>query len=173
MANTNKRTGTGAKASVEIDPSASGTIVRIVSAAESTFNILLAIPMIFNAERAFKRMYLTDDLSAAPLAAPVMQLCGISLAAMTVPIMLGIPNKAGAIETRRVTYQMLASFEAMALPLFFWQAWLAGQEGSEIYPTKPTLASGLAMSVTLGFRVFVLFMKPEWMGKYQGEVRLN
>ncbi|KAF5695154.1 amidohydrolase family [Fusarium denticulatum] len=166
MANTNKRIGTGAKASVGIDPSASGTIVRIVSAAESTFNILLAIPMVFNAEKAFKRMYLTDDPSAAPLAAPVMQLCGISLAAMTVPMMLGIPNKAGAVETRRITYRMLASFEAMALPLLFWQACLAGEDGSGIYPTKLTLASGLAMSVALGFRVFVLFMKPEWIGKY-------
>ncbi|KAF5567279.1 amidohydrolase family [Fusarium napiforme] len=173
MANTNKRTGTGAKPSVEIDPSASGTIVRIVSAAESTFNILLAIPMIFNAEKAFKRMYLTDNPSAAPLAAPVMQLCGISLAAMTVPMMLGIPNKAGAVEKMRSTYQMLASFEAMAVPLLFWQAWLPGEDGSGVYPTKLTLASGLAMSVVLGFRAFVLFMKPEWMGRYQGEVRLR
>ncbi|KAF5716142.1 amidohydrolase family [Fusarium mundagurra] len=173
MSNTNKRSGTGAKASVEIDPSASGTIIRIVSAAESTFNILLAIPMVFNAEKAFQRMYLTDDPSAAPLAAPLMQLCGISLAAMTVPIMLGIPNKAGAVETRRITYQMLASFEAMAFPLLFWQAWLAGEAGSGIFPTKLTWGSGLAMGVTLGFRVFVLFMKPEWMGKYQGGVKLS
>ncbi|EWG54988.1 hypothetical protein FVEG_13061 [Fusarium verticillioides 7600] len=170
MADTNKRIGTGAKAPVEIDPSASGTIVRIVSAAESTFNILLAVPMIFNAEKAFKRMYLTDDPSGAPYAVPMMQLCGISLAAMTVPMMLGVPNNAGAVETRRVTYQMLASFEAMALPLLFWQAW---ENGSGIYPTKLTLASGLAMSVALGFRIFVLLIKPEWMGKYQGEVRLN
>ncbi|KLO81608.1 uncharacterized protein LW93_6759 [Fusarium fujikuroi] len=169
MANTNKSIGTDAKVSMEIDPSASGTIVRIISVAESTFNILLAIPMVFNAEKAFKRMYSTDDPSAASHAVPVMQLFGISLAAMTVPIALGIPNKAGAVETRRVTYRMLASFEGMALPLLFWQAWVVGETNSGIYPTKLTWGSGLAMGVMFGFRVFVLFMKPEWMGKQKAK----
>ncbi|CVL07434.1 uncharacterized protein FMAN_14358 [Fusarium mangiferae] len=169
MANTNKSIGTDAKVTMEIDPSASGTIVQVVLAAESTFNILLAIPMVFNAERSFKRMYSSDDLSGAPHAVPMMQLFGISLAAMTVPIALGIPNKAGAVETRRITYQTLASFEAMALPLLFWQACPVGEAGSGIYPTKLTWGSGLAMGVMLGFRVFVLFMKPEWMGKYKAK----
>ncbi|KAJ3458874.1 hypothetical protein MRS44_012983 [Fusarium solani] len=121
MANIDKRTGPDAKVSVEIDPSAPGTIVRIVLAAESVFNVFLAIPMIFDAKEALVRMYLSDGKSAAPHAASIFQLFGISLVAMTIPMVLAIPNKPGAIETRRTTYQMLGSFEALALPLSFWQ----------------------------------------------------
>ncbi|EXK24733.1 hypothetical protein FOMG_18560 [Fusarium oxysporum f. sp. melonis 26406] len=169
MADMSKPIGTDAKVSVEIDPSAPGTIVRILLAAESAFNIFSAIPMIFHAEEALGRMYLSDDPAAVLHAAPVMQLLGISLAAMTVPIVLAIPNKAGAVEKRRTTYQMLASFEALALPVLFWQARISGEASSRLYPSKLTGSFGLAMGVALGFRVFVLLMKPEWMGKYRAK----
>ncbi|KAL6399328.1 putative amidohydrolase family protein [Ilyonectria robusta] len=93
MANIDKRTGTDAKVSVEIDPSAPGTIVRIILAAESVLNVFMAIPMIFDAKEALGRMYLSDGKSVAPHAASIFQLFGISLAAMTVPMVLAIPNK--------------------------------------------------------------------------------
>lgn len=169
MANIVKRTGTDVKVSMGIDPSAPGTIVRIVLAAESAYNIFLAIPMIFDAKEALGRMYLSDGKSAAPHAASIFQLFGISLAAMTVPMVLAIPNKPGAVETRRTTYQMLASFETLALPLSFWQAWVAGEAGSGLNPSKVIWGLGLGMGVALGFRAWVLFVKPEWMGKYRAK----
>jgi hypothetical protein len=169
MANINKRTGTDANISVEIDPSAPGTIIRIALAAESAFNVFMAIPMIFNAKEALGRMYLSDGNPVAPHAASMMQLFGISLAAMTVPMVLAIPNKVGAIETRRTTYQMLSSFEVFALPLSCWQAWFAGEAGSGLNPDKVIWGLGMGMGVALGFRVWVLLVKPEWMGKYRAK----
>lgn len=169
MANINKRTGADIKVSMEIDPSAPGTIIRIILAAESAFNVFLAIPMIFDAKEALGRMYLSDGKSAAPHAASIFQLFGISLAAMTVPMVLAIPNKTGAVEARRITYQMLASFETLALALSFWQASVLGEAGSGLNPSKVIWGLGLGMGLALAFRAWVLFVKPEWMGKYRAK----
>ncbi|KAJ3549936.1 hypothetical protein NM208_g237 [Fusarium decemcellulare] len=169
MANIDRRTGTDVKAPMEIDPSAPGSIVRIILAAESALNIFMAIPIIFNAKEALGRMYLSDGKSAAPHAASVFQLFGLSLVAMTVPMVLAIPNKTGAVERRRTTYQMLASFEAFAVPLSFWQAWVAGEADSGLDPSKVIWGFGLPIGLALGFRAWVLFVKPEWMGKYRAK----
>ncbi|KAJ2996086.1 hypothetical protein NUW58_g1081 [Xylaria curta] len=167
MSNINKRTETSSKALVEIDPSAPGTIVRIALAAESVINLFLAAPMIFNAKGAFEGLYLSDGKSAAPHAASIFQLFGLNIVAMTVAMVLALPNKPGAIELRQTSYQMIGAFEALALPITFWQAWVAGEEGSGLNPNKLIWGFALPMGVLLGFRTWVLFVKPEWMGKYR------
>ncbi|KAM5353119.1 hypothetical protein ACJ41O_000255 [Fusarium nematophilum] len=163
----NKRTETSPRNSVEIDPSAPGTIVRIAFAAESVVNFfILGFPMIFNAKKSLESMFLSDGQSATPQAASVFQLFGLNLLAMTAPMVLALPNKPGAIELRRLSYQMIATFEAAAVPLTIWQAWV-GEEGSGFNPDKLTWGFVVPMGVLGAFRAFVLYVKPEWMGKYR------
>ncbi|CAH0038737.1 unnamed protein product [Clonostachys rhizophaga] len=159
MSNTHKHTETSAKALVQIDPSAPGTIVRVAFAAESVINLFLATRMIFNPKQAFEQMYLTDGKSAAPHAASVLQLFGLNLVAMTVPMVLALPNKPGAIELKRTSYQMIAAFEALALPITLWQAWIAGEEASGLNPNKLIWGFALPMGALLGFRAWVFFIE--------------
>lgn len=167
MANTNKRADVNANSAVEIDPSTPGTIVRVALAAESLLNVLvLGIPTIFNPKRTLEQTYLPAGRSATPEAASALQLNGVGLMAITLPMVLAISNKPGAIELRRTSYQILSVYEAIAIPMHLWQAWV-GEEGTGWSPDKLTWGMSVPMGLFLGFRIWVLYAKPQWMGKYR------
>ncbi|KAH7239421.1 hypothetical protein BKA59DRAFT_277032 [Fusarium tricinctum] len=166
MANIQQHTETNDK-TLEIDSSAPGTIVRIALAAESVVNVFMAASMIFNPIKNFENTYLTDGQPVVSQTASLSQQFGPSILAMTVPMMLALPNKPGAIELRRISYQILSAYEILAVPITLWQAWVAGEAGSGLNFNKVIWGLTVPMGVALGFRAWVLFLKPEWMGKYK------
>jgi hypothetical protein len=83
--------------------------------------------------------------------------------------MLTLPNKPRAIELRRISYQILSAYKILAVPITLWQAWVAGEAGSGLNFNKVIWGLTVPIGVTLGFRAWVLFIKPEWMGKYKAK----
>ncbi|KAH7231050.1 hypothetical protein BKA59DRAFT_409211, partial [Fusarium tricinctum] len=154
---------------LKINSSAPGTIIQIAITAESVVNIFIATSIIFNPIKNFKNTYLTDSQSAVSQTASLAQQFGPSIVAITVPIMLTLPNKPRAIELRRISYQILSAYKILAVPITLWQAWVAGEAGSGLNFNKVIWGLTVPIGVTLGFRAWVLFIKPEWMGKYKAK----
>lgn len=167
MANTNKRTEPDVHASLEIDPSTPGTIVRIAMAAETVLNFTVSFALIFGAEKVLPRLCMTDGIRATPAACSVAQWFGVATISNTIPMLLAIPNKPGAIELRRLSYHMYTVYEAVAMPVVFWQMWVAGEAGSGMNVDKLLWKFGLPMIPFISFRLYSLLVKPEWMGKYR------
>ncbi|PSN68400.1 hypothetical protein BS50DRAFT_451390, partial [Corynespora cassiicola Philippines] len=150
-----------------IDPLTPGTIIRIAMAAETVLNFTLSIALIFGAEKVIARLYLTDGIPATPATCSIAQWFGVATITATIPMLLAIPNKPGAVELRRLSYHMYTVYEALTIPVVFWQAWVAGEAGSGMNVDKLVWNFGLPMIPFIGFRLYVLLVRPDWMGKYR------
>jgi hypothetical protein len=100
----------------------------------------------------------TELIPAALLT--VLQLLGIFLVAITIPIVLSIPDGPNSVERRRFTYYMLGGAEALLVP-YFGLKLLQGDSGLD--PAVVTQIAG-GMIPFLGFRMWALWIQPEMMG---------
>ncbi|GME48531.1 Amidohydrolase [Neofusicoccum parvum] len=120
---------TASSAVLEIDPSTPGTAVRAALALESLFNLVLARGMLLapraTANQLFPRDAATpalDDDNGGPVLALLVQWVGVWTLATTVPLLLALPNRAGAVERRQMAYAALAAMEALYYTLSLWPA---------------------------------------------------
>ncbi|KAH7109039.1 hypothetical protein EDB81DRAFT_112560 [Dactylonectria macrodidyma] len=160
--------------SIEIDPTTPGTGIRIAFAAESILNLFMAVPMVLDPRSAIQGQFLpmfdrtTNILQEppSPEAASITQYLGAFTLAITVGLLLGIPNKPGAIEIRRVVYAMLAALEVVFAPILLWQVWIAGENATGVSSEKAIRLFVVPMSIACALRLWALFVKPHWMGRY-------
>ncbi|MCJ1285605.1 hypothetical protein MMC26_004946 [Xylographa opegraphella] len=149
---------------ISLDPSAPGTIMRSALLIEALSNILGAIPMIF-----LTRPLLTLISSSAPspLAVSLTQWLGGLICGLAAPLLLAYPNTRRAIESRTTVYWTLGAGEGALVPLMLWQYMSQGQ-GSGL-PGGFLLGAAGVLGATAAWRLWVMLVRPEWMGRYRDE----
>ncbi|EOD49096.1 putative amidohydrolase family protein [Neofusicoccum parvum UCRNP2] len=151
---------------VEIDPSSPGTIVRVELVLESVLNLFIAYPAISRPHSTPQELYLPEPAGASTPSVETVMLVywyGISMLALTVPMLLAIPNRLGAVESRRLVYILLAAVEAMWVPTVMFMA----RSDERIDAEKVIAQQAVPMALFLVFRLWVLFVKPHWLGRYR------
>lgn len=93
-----------------------------------------------------------------------VQFGGAFLMAATVPMILAIPNRYGAIERRQVAHASLAAFEAVWVPLILWEM---SKKNNVLDVQKVFFSQVVSMSVAMCFRLYAIFVKPHWLGSYR------
>ncbi|KAG7137903.1 hypothetical protein HYQ46_008407 [Verticillium longisporum] len=158
---------------LQIDPNTPATGLRIALAAESAFNIFTATTMIITPRSALQGPLMPFDFpnglsreQPSPEIASVTQYLGAFVLATNVGLVLGLPNKPGAIEIRRTAYATFAALEITYIVIILWQLCVAGQSATGVSMEKALWAYLVPMSVACGLRLWTLFVRPDWMGSY-------
>ena len=154
--------------SITIDPSAPGTIIRHALAIESLLNILFAAyifytPASFLSFLASSTNPLTSPIT--PLTETFALLFGIMILTITIPMLLAIPNTRRGFELRVPVYTYLGSSEVMLVALFTYLYVVVGENGSGM-SDKSLLFAASNLALPMGFRAYVLWVKPQWIGRY-------
>ncbi|KAF9634324.1 putative amidohydrolase family protein [Lasiodiplodia theobromae] len=159
---------------LEIDPSSPGTIVRAAMLLESCFNIFLAHGMFFHPHDTSVQLFFDGATTAASpsvadaaLVSLLMQWIGTWTVATTVPLLLALPNRPGAIEKRVTAYAALGTMEALFVPFLVYHARAEGGGAAGLSWEKVFGGLVVPMVGALAFRLWVLFVKPGWMGRYR------
>lgn len=148
--------------SVALDPSAPGTIMRYALATEATSNVLGAIPMIFLPRTLL--LFVSPSQEPSYLAISLTQWLGALVLGLTAPLVLAYPNTRRGLETRPTVYWTLGVGEAAATGVMLWQ-YLSKGEGSGMKEGFLVGATAVLSSLVV-WRMWVLMVKPEWMGRY-------
>ncbi len=155
-----------ASAAIDLDPTAPGTVMRYALGIEATINLIGTSGMLFFPSH-FLSLLVSKPSEITATAQTLTQWLGALGYVLTVPMLLAIPNTRRGIESRPTVYHSLAAGELCLIPLLLYQA-LVKQEESGM--SRKGLLMGMAsMLPHLPWRFFVLFGKPEWMGRYRDE----
>ncbi|MCJ1398924.1 hypothetical protein MMC11_002125 [Xylographa trunciseda] len=149
---------------VSLDPSAPGTIIRAALLIEALGNILGAIPMIFLARPLLS---LITSSTPSPLAVSLTQWLGGLTCGLAAPLLLAYPNTKRAMESRTTVYWTLGAGEGALVPLLLWQYMSEGR-GSGL-PGGFLLGAAGVLAATAVWRLWVMQVRPEWMGRYREE----
>jgi hypothetical protein len=149
---------------VKIDPTASGTIIRYALVVEVGLNMFMGTALV-----AFPRWLLslamTEHSPLTPMSISICQWVGAITFAFSIQVALVIPNTRGAIESRRLVYWTLLAGECFLILLFLYQAFWATNGG--LTPEFLVVTTFFFVDHML-WRLFCLFVKPNWFGRYQG-----
>ncbi|MCJ1386503.1 hypothetical protein MMC17_009629 [Xylographa soralifera] len=149
---------------ISLDPSAPGTIMRSALLIEALSNILGAIPMIFLTRPLLS---LISSSAPSPLAVSLTQWLGGLICGLAAPLLLAYPNTKRAMESRTTVYWTLGAGEGALVPVMLWQYMSQGQ-GSGL-PGGFLLGAAGVLAATAAWRLWVMLVRPEWMGRYREE----
>ncbi|MCJ1290310.1 hypothetical protein MMC34_001846 [Xylographa carneopallida] len=149
---------------INLDPSAPGTIVRSALLIEALSNILGAIPMVFLTRPLLS---LISSAAPSPLAISLTQWLGGLVCGLAAPLLLAYPNTKRAMESRTTVYLTLGAGEGVLIPVMLWQYMSEGQ-GSGL-PGGFLLGAAGVLAATAVWRLWVMLVRPEWMGRYREE----
>jgi len=153
---------------VEVDPDAKGTPIRWALGVEALLNIVGGTWMVFWPAQ-FLRLVVPKPSDVTPAAMISVQHYGGLVYALTVPIILAIPNTRRAIESRISTYYLLGSAEIAIICLSLYQAY--GPAGGTGFTTNSLASASAGVAPVFLWRLFVLFRKPEWLGRYREKLK--
>lgn len=171
---TETRNGVEKDVLLEMDPNTPATGIRIAFVAESIANLVMGLPMVLNPRSAIQGQFLpfidrsTDLLQQqpSPEAASLAQYMGVFTLALNAGLWLGVPNKPGAIEIRRTVYSMLAGLEVIFVAVVLWQVLIGGEGATGVSLDKAMRGFLIPMSTACLLRLWVLFKRPQSMGRY-------
>ncbi|PSN62929.1 hypothetical protein BS50DRAFT_576783 [Corynespora cassiicola Philippines] len=156
----------------EIDPS-SGKTARCLMVFETVLNLSQSAFMILAPLDFLPLFFPLNAESMASEKIPITQsaelpMCirfgGAFLMAATVPMILAIPNRHGAIERRQIAQASLAAFEAVWVPLILGEFL---KKDNVLNIQKVFFTQVVSMSVAICFRLYAIFVKPYWLGSYR------
>ncbi|OCK83272.1 hypothetical protein K432DRAFT_414796 [Lepidopterella palustris CBS 459.81] len=137
----------------EIDPTANGNIFRYTFGIQTLLNVFGGGHMILFAEHSLSQL-VSEPSDMNPAALATMQQCGALMFAFNTPPVLAIPNIRRAIDSRGSVYYLLDS------------------GGSEFSP-DPMLYTCCILLPPFLWRLYVLFRKPHWLGRYRESRKEN
>lgn len=166
---------------IQVDPHASGSLIRRLMFLEGTFNILGAIPLLFFPTHLLQNYFCASPSDGTASAATLLQWIGALFIGMTPQLFLALPNSKQAIESRRTVYWTLGAGEATLVPLLLWQAAKSAAASGEVlekvgakvglggqgFSTKVLLGAAVMLGTPLLGRAYVLFWRPELFGRYK------
>jgi hypothetical protein len=152
---------------IQINPEHLGPAVRRAFLAEAIFHIC-TIPLVTHTRQYLSLFFLrpSDITPAVLFFARVF--AGLILFGMTPALLYGVPNTAKAIASRRATYVMLAGTEVYLIPLLLVELSRGGTLKKGAVFSMGTTAGLMSLLVTpFLFRLYVLFVKPDMMGRLE------
>ena len=147
---------------ITLDPRHPGTNIRRFMALEASLNILGALPMLLMPSTCARS--LTHPGSASPATAQLIQWLGALTLGLTPQLLLALPNTKTAIESRAMAYVTLGAGEAALVGVMLWQAWGGSAEGG--FTGRALVGAAGVLAPTLVARAWVLFWRPEVLGRY-------
>lgn len=181
--------GTVSSPPARIDPSAPGTIIRTAFALEAALNVVGGTCMILYPTTFLSFLAADPSHNVTPAVTALFQWFGALTLGLTPQLLLALPNTEGALLSRPTVYWTLLAGEAGLVPLMAWQMRCAGavtalgvvaqktlNQDSNGLGVGASLSNGLSRNGLLGsaailaatsvWRLWVLLVKPEWMGRY-------
>lgn len=148
---------------IELDPTATGNIVRKAMIYESIFTVIAGGYIAF-----FPRHFLSllvpkpSDITPTAIAAAIHY--GALSTAVTVPLLFGIPNTRTAIDARPLIYTFMGSAEILMIATSLFIGYLGDDSG---FAAKASLTGAVNLTGPLLWRYWVLFKRRDWMGRYR------
>jgi hypothetical protein len=135
--------------------------IQIALLVEILVNIPIATFLLFTPTRVLTHLVSNaTSLAGVPSSTTtVTQFIGILFFAITVPLVLSLPNGPHAVEVRKVTYYLNGVGEALLIP------WLLLKDAGSVsgFGTGILKQGAYQIIPLLAWRVFVLLVKPEWL----------
>ena len=146
------------------DPNQNGSIIRKAFVLEAIAN-LFTIPLITNTRfiLSFLLLHPSDINPASILFARLFG--GIIVGGLTSALLTGATNTRNGIESRRPTYLLLGVGEALLIPILALEAAKDGRDAA--LSTKAALGSIGLLLPPLLWRCYVLFVRPDFLGRYK------
>ena len=146
------------------DPDQNGSTIRKAFLAEAIAN-LFSIPLITNTRFILSLLLLhpSDINPASILFARLFG--GIIVGGLTSALLAGATNTRNGIESRRPTYLLLGLGEALLIPILAIEAAKEGMDAA--LSTKVAVGSIGLLAPPLVWRCYVLFVRPDLLGRYK------
>jgi hypothetical protein len=146
------------------DPAHTGSVIRKAFVLEALAN-LFTIPLITNT-RFVLSFLLLHPSHINPTSILFARLFGgIIVGGLTSALLVGATNTRNGIESRRPTYLLLGMGEVCLLPMLVLEA-AKGNGADAAISVKAAVVSMGMLAPPLMWRLFVLFVKPELLGRY-------
>ena len=85
---------------------------------------------------------------------------------LTPGLLAGYTNTRNGIESRRIVYLMLGLGEVLLIPILTFEAMKAGNRDAAI-SVKVAVGSIMSLLPPLLWRLYVLFVRPDLLGRYR------
>lgn len=156
---------------ITIDPSAQGHQIRLALVVESALNIFFSLYILLYPSHALYHLSYSPRY-VNPLSSSLLHILAIMVWTITVPLLLAIPNTRQGIESRVPAYLTLGTSEVFLLGMLGWLGFVKGEGETGVSDRAVAI---LASNITgaLAWRVFVLWVKPEWVGRYKDEGKIE
>jgi hypothetical protein len=146
------------------DASQNGSTIRKAFLAEAIAN-LFTIPLITNTRWTLS-LLLNHPSHINPTSILFARLFGgIVVGGLTSALLAGYSNTCNGIESRRVVYLMLGLGEAMLIPVLLLEALKGGSKDAAL-SVKVAVGSILCLAPPLIWRLYVLVVRPDLLGRY-------
>jgi hypothetical protein len=157
--------------SAQIDPEHTGSIVRRAFLLEAVLN-LFTIPLVTNTRTALS-ILLARPAQINPASVLFARLFGgLVVGGLTLLLIHGYRNTVSGIESRRTAYIALGLGEVLLIPLILHEAVKGGGPDAAL-AVGGAVGAILCLAPPLMWRVYVLFVSPELVGRYREGERSN
>jgi hypothetical protein len=146
------------------DPAHTGSVIRKAFVLEAIAN-LFTIPLITNTRFVLSFLLLHPSHINPSSILFARLFGGIIVGGLTSALLIGATNTRNGIESRRPTYVLLGLGEVCLLPILALEAAKGNGRDAAISVKVAVLSIGM-LAPPLMWRLFVLFVKPEFLGRY-------
>ncbi|EAT77515.1 hypothetical protein HBI56_197630 [Parastagonospora nodorum] len=146
------------------DPSQDGSTIRKAFILEAAAN-LFTIPLITNTRFVLSFLLLRPSHINPTSVLFARLFGGLVVGGLTSALLAGATNTRNGIESRRPTYLLLGLGEACLLPILAMEASKGGSVDAALSVKTALVCMGM-LAPPLVWRLYVLFLRPDLLGKY-------
>jgi hypothetical protein len=151
---------------IELDAQHDGSTIRKAFLFESILN-LFSIPLLSNTRTVLSYVLRNPAHINATSILFARLFGGIIVGGLTSALWAGLPNTKTGIESRKVVYITLGMGEVLLIPIIALEA-MRGSSGKDTALTvRGCVATIVCLLLPLLWRAYVLFVRPDMMGRYR------